>query len=77
MLDPAGLKWQPFRLTKFGARVAVTGMFAYLGAELVSYYSHGSAKAVVFVLSVPVLAFLYWRLWSWVMRLRPRLVGKK
>jgi hypothetical protein len=75
--DPAAAKWQPFRLTKFGARVAVTGMFAYLGAELASYYAPESAKDSVFVLSVPVWAFAYWRLWSWVMSLRPRLVRKK
>ena len=75
--DHAGAKWQPFRLTKFGARVAVTGIFAYLGAELCRYYVPESGKNVVFVLSVPVWEFAYWRLWSWVMSLRPRLVRKK
>lgn len=52
-------------------------MFAYLGAELARYYSPGSEKDVVFLLSVPTLVLDYWRFWSWVMSLRSRLVQKK
>ena len=64
--------YQPFRLTKLGARLAVTGMFAYLGAELCGYCVSASVRQVVFVAAVPTLALAYWRFWSWVMSLRPR-----
>ena len=72
MRESGPTKYQPFRLTKLGARVGVTGMFAYLCAELCRHYVPPSTKAAVFVVAGPICAVLYWRLWSWVMSLRLR-----
>ncbi len=60
------------RLTKLGARAAVTVTYAYLAALLIAYYVPKAAKTVVFFSSVPVMGLVYWRFWSWVMSLRQR-----
>jgi hypothetical protein len=70
MRKPSALKYEPWRLTKLGARVGITTTFAILGAELCSYHAPPAMKGVFFAISGAIWAVLYWRLWSWVMSLR-------
>ncbi len=64
------LRYSPFKLTKLGARVGVTAMFSVLGGDLASYYAPRELRRVAFAICAAISAVLYWRLWSWVMRLR-------